>query len=99
MIAYFLQIQRGLKFSVSLFLLSPCYDGDCCRSMNQSFLSSLFLFSTQVGSQPITCISWIPTLRVLVTVSKDGSLQVWKTHPPTNPNWQSTQSNFFEPAG
>lgn len=38
-------------------------------------------------------------LRVLVTVSKDGSLQVWKTRVIINPNRPSTQTNFFEPAG
>jgi WD40 repeat protein len=54
---------------------------------------------TQVGSQPITSISWLPMLRVLVTVSKDGSLQVWKTRVIINPNRPSTQTNFFEPAG
>jgi hypothetical protein len=53
---------------------------------------------TQVGSQPITSISWLPMLRVLVTVSKDGSLQVWKTRVIINPNRPSTQTNFFEPA-
>ncbi|KAF8406342.1 hypothetical protein HHK36_008429 [Tetracentron sinense] len=30
---------------------------------------------TQVGSQPITSISWLPMLRLLVTLSKDGTLQ------------------------
>ncbi|EOA23389.1 hypothetical protein CARUB_v10016565mg [Capsella rubella] len=53
---------------------------------------------TQVGSQPITSISWLPMLRVLVTVSKDGSLQVWKTRVIINPNRPSAQTNFFEPA-
>lgn len=52
-----------------------------------------------MGSQPITSISWLPMLRVLVTVSKDGSLQAWKTRVIINPNRPSTQTNFFEPAG
>lgn len=70
-------------------------------SCNYSFLFVFFWYncSTQVGSQPITSISWLPMLRVLVTVSKDGSLQVWKTRVIINPNRPSTQTNFFEPAG
>ncbi|WCJ31093.1 Transducin/WD40 repeat-like superfamily protein [Euphorbia peplus] len=53
----------------------------------------------QVGSQPITSIAWLPTLRLLVTVSKDGTLQVWKTRAMINPNRPSMQVNFFESAG
>uniref|UniRef100_R7W694 Transducin/WD40 repeat-like superfamily protein n=1 Tax=Aegilops tauschii TaxID=37682 RepID=R7W694_AEGTA len=30
---------------------------------------------TQAGSQPITSVSWLPTLKLLVTISKDGGLQ------------------------
>ncbi|KAF6150785.1 hypothetical protein GIB67_020868 [Kingdonia uniflora] len=53
---------------------------------------------TQVGSQPITSLAWIPTLRLLLTLSKDGSLQVWKTRVIVNPNRPPMQANFFEPA-
>ncbi|KAK7309225.1 hypothetical protein RJT34_05777 [Clitoria ternatea] len=52
---------------------------------------------TQVGSQPITSVAWLPMLRLLVTLSRDGNLQVWKTRV-VNPNRPSTQANFFEPA-
>ncbi|KAJ4955041.1 hypothetical protein NE237_011824 [Protea cynaroides] len=54
---------------------------------------------TQVGSQPIISIAWLPMLRLLVTLSKDGSLQVWKTRVILNPNGPPMQANFFEPAG
>ncbi|XP_042493675.1 uncharacterized protein LOC122073198 [Macadamia integrifolia] len=54
---------------------------------------------TQVGSQPITSIAWVSTLRLLVTLSKDGSLQVWKIRVILNPNRPPMQANFFEPAG
>ncbi|XP_011039199.1 PREDICTED: uncharacterized protein LOC105135830 [Populus euphratica] len=54
---------------------------------------------TQVGSQPITSIAWLPVLRLLVTVSKDGTLQTWKTRVILNPNRPPMQANFFEPAG
>lgn len=51
---------------------------------------------TQVGSQPITSIAWLPMLRLLVTLSKDGVLQVWKTRVIINPNRPPMQANFFE---
>lgn len=53
---------------------------------------------TQVGSQPITSVAWLPVLRLLVTLSKDGTLQVWKTRVMLNPNRPPMQANFFEPA-
>ncbi|KAK0603672.1 hypothetical protein LWI29_007382 [Acer saccharum] len=51
---------------------------------------------TQVGSQPITSVAWLPVLRMLVTLSKDGTLQVWKTRVNLNPNRPPMQANFFE---
>ncbi|XP_057955522.1 uncharacterized protein LOC131149253 [Malania oleifera] len=51
-----------------------------------------------VGSQPITSIAWMPILRLLVTLLKDGTLQVWKIRLTTNPNSAPTEANFFEPA-
>lgn len=53
---------------------------------------------TQVGSQPIISVAWLPMLRLLVSLSKDGNLQVWKTRVILNPNRPPTQANFFEPA-
>ncbi|GMP28052.1 hypothetical protein CsSME_00003759 [Camellia sinensis var. sinensis] len=53
---------------------------------------------TQVGSQPITSVAWLSKLRLLVTISKDGTLQVWKTRVILNPNRPPMQANFFEPA-
>lgn len=52
----------------------------------------------QVGSQPITSLAWLPQLRLLVTVSKDGNLQAWKTRVMLNPNRPPMQANFFEAA-
>ncbi|KAF9622193.1 hypothetical protein IFM89_030051 [Coptis chinensis] len=54
---------------------------------------------SQVGSQPITSIAWILTLRLLITLSKDGTFQVWKTRVINNPNMPPMQANFFELAG
>ncbi|OEL35932.1 hypothetical protein BAE44_0003049 [Dichanthelium oligosanthes] len=56
------------------------------------------LLSTQAGSQPITSVSWLPTLRLLVTIAKDGALQVWKTRVLINPNRQPMETHFFEHA-
>ncbi|XP_020584805.1 uncharacterized protein LOC110027638 isoform X2 [Phalaenopsis equestris] len=53
---------------------------------------------TQAGSHPITSIAWLPSLRLIVTVAKDGALQVWKTHVMINSNRQPIQANFFEQA-
>lgn len=53
---------------------------------------------TQVGSQPIISVAWLPILCVLVTLSKDGSLQVWKTRSAANTNRTLVQANFFESA-
>lgn len=64
-----------------------------------SKLVLLLDFSTQVGSQPITSVAWLPMLRILVTVTKDGNLQVWKTRVIINPNRPPMQANFFEPSG
>ncbi|PSS21303.1 Actin cytoskeleton-regulatory complex protein [Actinidia chinensis var. chinensis] len=53
---------------------------------------------TQVGSQPIVSVAWLSTLRLLVTLCKDGALQVWKTRVMLNPNRPPMQANFFEAA-
>ncbi|TYG45991.1 hypothetical protein ES288_D11G220300v1 [Gossypium darwinii] len=53
---------------------------------------------TQVGSQPIASVAWLSMLRLLIILSKDGTLHVWKTRLEVNPNKPPTQVNFFEPA-
>ncbi|GLT76209.1 hypothetical protein SLA2020_478820 [Shorea laevis] len=53
---------------------------------------------TQVGSQPISSVAWLSMLRLLVTLSKDGTLHVWKTRLIVNPNRPPMQANFFESA-
>ncbi|XP_057520245.1 uncharacterized protein LOC130800673 [Amaranthus tricolor] len=53
---------------------------------------------TQVGSQPITSVAWLPALRMVATLSKDGALQVWRTRVILNPNRAPMQANFFESA-
>ncbi|KAK4393322.1 hypothetical protein Sango_1803000 [Sesamum angolense] len=58
----------------------------------------LMIGITQVGSQPIASVAWLPVLRLLVTLSKDGNILVWKTRVIVNPNRPPVQANFFEPA-
>jgi WD40 repeat protein len=74
-----------------------------CHSHLSVYFELIFylslLLSTQAGSQPITSVSWLPTLRLLVTTAKDGSLQVWKTRVIINPNRQPMETHFFERAG
>ncbi|GER30860.1 transducin family protein [Striga asiatica] len=66
--------------------------------LSVNLLVSGILQCTQVGSQPITSVAWLPMLRLLVTLSRDGSIQVWKTRTNVNPNRPPMQANFFEPA-
>ncbi|KAL0450314.1 UNVERIFIED_CONTAM: hypothetical protein Slati_1587800 [Sesamum latifolium] len=63
-----------------------------------NFLSESPAYFTQVGSQPIASVAWLPMLRLLVTLSKDGNILVWKTRVIVNPNRPPVQANFFEPA-
>ncbi|GAU17385.1 hypothetical protein TSUD_232610, partial [Trifolium subterraneum] len=52
----------------------------------------------QVSSQPITSVAWLTTSRILVTLSKDGNMKVWKTRVIVNPHRPPMPANFFEPA-
>jgi len=87
-----------MYFEFVVFLLS--IDGnihvEACLSW---VLMVIFIFRTQVGSQPITSVAWLTTLRLLVTLSRDGNLQVWKTRVIVNLNTPPMPSSFFEPAG
>ena len=89
---------------VSIFYDFKSYDSSLFRHTHRSvyfptdFHLSLLL-STQAGSQPFTSVSWLPTLRLLVTITKDGALQVWKTRVIINPNRQPMETHFFERAG
>eukprot|EP00249_Psilotum_nudum_P034386 c53380_g1_i1 orf=3-1235(-) len=54
---------------------------------------------TQVGSNPVAKTAWHPMLKLLITLSKEGSVQVWRTRVILNPNRPPMRANFFEPAG
>ncbi|KAL3680721.1 hypothetical protein R1sor_023677 [Riccia sorocarpa] len=54
---------------------------------------------TQVGSNPVASIQWHPMLQLLLTLSKEGAVQVWKPRVILNPHRPHLRANFFEPAG
>lgn len=54
---------------------------------------------THVGSNPIVAVAWHSLRQFLITLSKDGSLHVWRTHIIINSNRPPMRANFFEPAG
>ncbi|KAH9298244.1 hypothetical protein KI387_029926, partial [Taxus chinensis] len=53
---------------------------------------------TQVGSTPIVAVAWHPMQHFLITLSKEGSLHVWRTHVIINSNRPPMRANFFEAA-
>lgn len=105
-VLYTLQLDNTIKlFGAGAFAFHPTLEwvfvGDrrgTLLAWDVSTERPIMIGITQVGSQPLTSVSWLPTLRVLVTLSKDGALQMWKTRVILNPNRPPTQANFFEPA-
>ncbi|XP_040937731.1 uncharacterized protein [Gossypium hirsutum] len=89
-----------------LFVTYSLFSSLCVLCVERSrysrhFSAGIFCFlpcSTQVGSQPIASVAWLSMLRLLIILSKDGTLHVWKTRLEVNPNKPPTQVNFFEPA-
>ncbi|KAK6924080.1 hypothetical protein RJ641_010280 [Dillenia turbinata] len=92
-----------IKLKVSLLQQKDCTIRSCDFDTEQTYKEmvphKVFSSHTQVGSQPITSVAWLPILRLLVTLSRDGSLQIWKTRVMLNPHKPPMQANFFEPAG
>ncbi|KAL1824675.1 hypothetical protein ACET3Z_011453 [Daucus carota] len=105
-VLYTLQLDNTIKlFGAGAFAFHPTLEwvfvGDrrgTLLAWDVSTERPIMIGITQVGSQPLTSVAWLPTLRVLVTLSKDGTLQMWKTRVILNPNRPPTQANFFEPA-
>ncbi|GLJ44307.1 hypothetical protein SUGI_0927300 [Cryptomeria japonica] len=54
---------------------------------------------TQVGEAPIVAVGWHSMQQFLITLSKDGSLNVWRTRVIINSNKPPMRANFFEAAG
>ncbi|XVF15589.1 hypothetical protein REPUB_Repub09cG0167400 [Reevesia pubescens] len=103
---YTLQLDNTIKlFGAGAFAFHPTLEwifvGDRRGTLIAWDVSTerpILIGITQVGSQPITSVAWVPMLRLLVVLAKDGVLQVWKTRLIVNPNKPPTQVNFFEPA-
>lgn len=54
---------------------------------------------TQVGSNAIPTVAWNPMLKLLLTVTKEGNVQAWRTRVILNPNRPPMRAQFFESAG
>ncbi|KAI5057844.1 hypothetical protein GOP47_0027859 [Adiantum capillus-veneris] len=54
---------------------------------------------TQVGSNSLPTVVWSPKLKLLLTLTKEGNVQAWRTRVNTNPNRPPMKAQFFEPAG
>lgn len=62
-------------------------------------LWSFGVHRTQIGSNPVAALAWHPMLQLLLTLSKEGAVQVWRPRVFLNPNRPHLRANFFEPAG
>lgn len=51
------------------------------------------------GTSPITSVSWLSMLNMLVTLTKEGVVQVWRPRVNPDPNKTNMRANFLEPAG
>ncbi|XP_024515952.1 uncharacterized protein LOC9649415 [Selaginella moellendorffii] len=54
---------------------------------------------TQAGSNPISALAWHSMLRLLVTLSKDDMVQVWRTRVILSSNKHPMRANIFQSAG
>lgn len=59
----------------------------------------LVLDSVSTGTSPIISVSWMSTLNMLVTLTKEGTVQVWRARVNSDPNKSHMRVNFLEPAG
>ncbi|KAH7331173.1 hypothetical protein KP509_20G018600 [Ceratopteris richardii] len=54
---------------------------------------------TQVGSNSLPTVAWNSKLKLLITLTKEGNVQAWRTRANSNPNRPPLKAQFFEPAG
>lgn len=57
------------------------------------------LHSISTGVSPIVSVSWLSMLNMLVTLTKEGTVQVWRVRVNQDPNKPHMRANFLEPAG
>ena len=62
-------------------------------------ITRLALDSISTGTNPIISLSWISMLNMLVTLTKEGKVQVWRARVNSDPNKSHMRANFLEPAG
>lgn len=65
------------------------------------FVTSHWLpwYSVSTGASPITSISWLSMLNLLVSLTKEGTVSVWRTRGNLDPNKSLMRANFLESAG
>ncbi|KAL5068379.1 hypothetical protein RYX36_019266 [Vicia faba] len=101
----FVKVANGGTFHSSLYnriISSIIHSASSAEFLIDLLTSKYFKYidvRIQVCSQPITSVAWLTTLRMLVTLSKDGNMKVWKTRVIANPNRPPMPANFFETAG
>jgi hypothetical protein len=57
------------------------------------------LDSVSTGTSPIVSVSWLSMLNMLVTLTKEGTIHVWRARVNSDPNKPHMRANFLEPAG
>ncbi|XP_045814148.1 uncharacterized protein LOC123907814 [Trifolium pratense] len=103
---YTLQLENTIKLSgAAAFAFHPTLEwifvGDrrgTLLAWDVSIEKPSMIGIIQVSAQPITSVAWLTTSRILVTLSKDGNMKVWKTRVIVNPHRPPMPANFFEPA-
>ena len=59
----------------------------------------LLWYSVSTGASPITSISWLSMHNLLVSLTKEGTVSVWRTRGNLDPNKSLMRANFLESAG
>lgn len=73
---------------------------DVLRNLTEGFGTTIrALDSISTGTSPIVSVSWLSMLNMLVTLTKEGTVQVWRARVNQDPNKPHMRANFLEPAG
>jgi hypothetical protein len=63
------------------------------------YCDSISTLSVPTGTIPIVSMAWHSMLQLLITLTKEGTVQVWRPRVVSNPNRPHMRANFFEAAG
>ncbi|KAG0579545.1 hypothetical protein KC19_4G105700 [Ceratodon purpureus] len=107
-VLYTLQIEPTVKLAgAGAFAFHPTLEwvfvGDRCGTLLawdvsvQSRPNLIGIVST--GTSPIVSVSWLSMLNMLVTLTKEGTVHVWRARVNSDPNKPHMRANFLEPAG